>query len=217
MLPSLLTSRLKTILWDRYDEVISSLAKNRKGSLRLNLLKSEGNDVFEEFKTKGIVIEAFSQIPGVYVFDREYEYAIKGTVSFYEGKIYLQSIASILPVLVLDPESGDTILDVCAAPGSKTTQLAMIMENVGHIFAIEQNQIRYDKLMHNCRLQWATIIQWVKMDARHWLSNTGGNIVVINEAAEVEFDAILLDAPCSAEGRIALDNEKTYDSGHSRI
>jgi 16S rRNA C967 or C1407 C5-methylase (RsmB/RsmF family) len=59
----------------------------------------------------------------------------------------------MLPVLVLDPESGDTILDVCAAPGSKTTQLAMIMENVGHIFAIEQNQIRYDKLMHNCRLQ----------------------------------------------------------------
>lgn len=50
------------------------------------------------------------------MFDREYEYAMKGTRAFYEGKIYLQSIASILPVLVLAPESGETILDVCAAP-----------------------------------------------------------------------------------------------------
>jgi len=87
------------------------------------------------------------------MFDREYEYAMKGTRAFYEGKIYLQSIASILPVLVLAPESGETILDVCAAPGSKTTQLAMMMKNQGNIFAIEQNQIRFDKLMHNCKLQ----------------------------------------------------------------
>ena len=87
------------------------------------------------------------------MFDREQEYAIKGTRAFYDGKIYLQSIASILPVLVLGPDSGETILDVCAAPGSKTTQMAMLMENIGKIYAIEQNQIRYDKLMHNCSLQ----------------------------------------------------------------
>lgn len=87
------------------------------------------------------------------MFDREYEYAIKGTRAFYDGKIYLQSIASMLPVFVLEPESGETILDVCAAPGSKTTQIAMTMENKGRIYAIEQNQIRYDKLLHNCQLQ----------------------------------------------------------------
>lgn len=87
------------------------------------------------------------------MFDREHEYAIKGTSAFYEGKIYLQSIASQLPALVLDPQPGESILDVCAAPGSKTTQLAMMMSNRGSIYAIEQNQIRYDKLMHNCLLQ----------------------------------------------------------------
>jgi 16S rRNA C967 or C1407 C5-methylase (RsmB/RsmF family) len=87
------------------------------------------------------------------MFDREHEYAIKGSTSFYEGKIYLQSIASMLPVFVLEPESDEIILDVCAAPGSKTTQIAMMMENTGKIFAIEQNQIRFDKLMHNCKLQ----------------------------------------------------------------
>lgn len=48
------------------------------------------------------------------------------------------------------------------------------------------------------------------MDARHWLSNTSGSVVIENNASEIEFDSVLLDAPCSAEGRIALDNEKTY-------
>lgn len=48
------------------------------------------------------------------------------------------------------------------------------------------------------------------MDARHWLADTGGAIVVLDNTADINFDRILLDAPCSAEGRIALDNEKTY-------
>lgn len=160
--------------------------------------------------SKGIVTQVFDGLEWVYVFDREYEYAIKGTRAFYDGKIYLQSIASMLPVFALEPESGETILDVCAAPGSKTTQMAMIMENIGCIYAIEQNQIRYDKLLHNCHLQWATLIEGVKMDARHFLSDTGGSIVVVDDTADIEFDRILLDAPCSAEGRISLDNEKTY-------
>ena len=59
----------------------------------------------------------------------------------------------MLPVLALAPREGESILDVCAAPGSKTTQIAALMDNTGDITAIEQNQIRYDKLMHNTRLQ----------------------------------------------------------------
>jgi 16S rRNA (cytosine1407-C5)-methyltransferase len=48
------------------------------------------------------------------------------------------------------------------------------------------------------------------MDARHWLSGTSGSVVVESDVLDIEFDSVLLDAPCSAEGRIALDNEKTY-------
>lgn len=144
------------------------------------------------------------------MFDREYEYLIKWTRAFYEGKIYLQSIASMLPVLVMQPNEWEIILDVCAAPWSKTTQLAMVMENKWRIFAIEQNQIRYEKLLHNCKLQWATIVEWIKMDARHWLGDGQGSVVVIDDSENIEFDRILLDAPCSAEGRIFLENEKTY-------
>jgi 16S rRNA C967 or C1407 C5-methylase (RsmB/RsmF family) len=59
----------------------------------------------------------------------------------------------MFPVLALDLESGQSVLDVCAAPGSKTTQIAMIMANDGKITALEQNPIRFEKLMHNCKLQ----------------------------------------------------------------
>ncbi len=154
----------------------------------------------KELAEKGIAIEAFEEIPGVYFFDKAHDYAMKGTRAFYDGLIYLQSLSSLLPVLVLDPKSGESILDVCAAPGSKTTQIAMMMGNEGKIVALEQNQIRYDKLMHNAKLQWATIVGWQKLDARHYFDRT----------ADETFDRILLDAPCSAEGRISLANEKTY-------
>lgn len=162
--------------------------------------------------------QEFTQ-PRIFLFDRSGEYAIKGTDAFYKWKIYLQSIASMLPVLALDPQKGETILDVCAAPGSKTTQIAMMMENTGSIIALEQNQIRYDKLMYNAKLQWATIIHWEKTDARKWLEETlpllggvgGGTPPSLPYKGRNEiFDRILLDAPCSAEGRISLANEKTY-------
>ena len=88
-------------------------------------------------------------------------------------------------------------MDVCAAPGSKTTQIAMLQQNNGKIVALEQNQIRFDKLNYNIRLQGATNIETHKIDARKFESNE-------------QFDKILLDAPCSAEGRISLQNEKSF-------
>lgn len=104
MLPQLLTTRLQAILGQDYQNVIEAFSTTRKGSFRLNLLKTDGKDVFREFSEKGIVTEPFDNLAGVFTFDRVHEYAIKGTRAFYDGKIYLQSIASILPVLALEPK-----------------------------------------------------------------------------------------------------------------
>ncbi len=199
MLPKNLTSRLQSILGEDFSSVMSAFSMTRIGSFRINVLKCTENVVLEEFASKNILVEKYEGISGVYIFDRQYEYAIKGTRAFYDGKIYLQSIASMLPVLALNPKNWESVLDVCAAPGSKTTQMAMMMWNQGNITAIEQNQIRYDKLIHNARLQGATNITGIKMDAKKYLD---GSLDL--------FDAILLDAPCSAEGRINLNNEKSY-------
>ncbi len=129
MLPPVLTARLEKILGEDFASVMEAYNLERKGSFRLNLLKTDGADVFLEFAEKGIIIEPFTPIPGVYVFDKAHDYALKGTRSFYDGKIYLQGIASLLPVLALDPKNGERVLDICAAPGSKTTQIAMLMKD----------------------------------------------------------------------------------------
>ncbi|MDD2693823.1 MAG: RsmB/NOP family class I SAM-dependent RNA methyltransferase [Candidatus Gracilibacteria bacterium] len=230
-IPQLLQDRLQKILGKDFDAVMSAYSHERMGSFRINFLKGDGADVFVEFAEKGIVTKPFDNVTGAYLFDREHEYVIKGTRAFYDGKIYLQSLASMIPVLALDPRSNETILDVCAAPGSKTTQLASMMHNTGKIVAIEQNQIRFDKLIHNCRLQGATNIEGVKLDAKKYFEGdfevTGTEIhkkgkyakyiepkySELTDAVERKiplFDRILIDAPCSAEGRIHLENEKTY-------
>jgi 16S rRNA C967 or C1407 C5-methylase (RsmB/RsmF family) len=183
-----------------------------------------------EFQEKWIVVEKFGGIAGVFIFNRDQEYAIKGTDAFYQGRIYLQSLSSMLPVLVLNPHKGETILDVCAAPWSKTTQMAAMMQNEGSITALEQNQIRYDKLMYNARLQGATIIEGKKVDARKFLETPLRKGDVTKWRGDWSFrsthpqsslhsdssfptelwDRILLDAPCSAEWRIDTRNEKSY-------
>lgn len=219
LFPKLLTSRLQTILSTDYDSVIEAFSHERKWSFRINTLKWDGTEVFLEFEKKWIKVEKFEEVSWVYFFDRKDDYTMKGTDAFYSGKIYLQSLSSMLPVLALDPQTSDTILDVCAAPWSKTTQIAMMMKNEGKIVALEQNQIRYDKLMHNAVLQWATIIEWVKMDAKKWLIDDWRLIIkqqknCINNyplsIIHYQLNRVLLDAPCSAEGRISLSNEKTY-------
>ncbi len=84
---------------------MSAFSMTRIGSFRINVLKCTENVVLEEFASKNILVEKYEGISGVYIFDRQYEYAIKGTRAFYDGKIYLQSIASMLPVLALNPKN----------------------------------------------------------------------------------------------------------------
>lgn len=200
MLPKILQTRLFDILWDHYDAVINSFANIRNSSFRINILQSNELHVLQALKEREIVVELFSD--NVYCFDRKNEYTVKGMPIFHDGSIYLQSIASMLPAIVLSPQEWDNVLDMCAAPWSKTTQIATMMKNKGKITAIEKNQIRYDKLMYNCNKQGVTIVDGYKQCAIKLLSSERFNAVF--------FDKILLDAPCSAEGRIHFDNEKTY-------
>jgi 16S rRNA (cytosine1407-C5)-methyltransferase len=111
------------------------------------------------------------------------------TLEFILGKYYIQSLSSMIPALVLNPSEKDTVLDLCAAPGSKTTQLAELMSNKGTLVA---NEISVDRLK-------SLVFNVDKMS----LVNVGilhGKGELLSKKFINHFDKILVDAPCSALG-----------------
>lgn len=201
MLPKKLISRLNSFLPHKdFEQAMKGYTEDRLGSFRINTLKSTEQEVESLLHSKNIPFTKTSFLPTAYTMQRKDEFTLKGSGLFYEGKIYMQGLSSQLPAIVLEPKEGMRVLDVTAAPGSKTTQIAALMNNTGTIVACEKHQIRYDKLVHNIKLQGATNIETHKMDA----------VKLMAELEKESFDAILLDVPCSAEGRIKLSDERTY-------
>ena len=119
--------------------------------------------------------------------------------AFSEHRIYVQNLASMIPPLVLDAQPGERILDLGAAPGSKTLQLACLMRNTGEIAAVEIVKRRFYKLRANLEAQGATNVRpFLRDGATVWRHRPE------------HFDRVLLDAPCSTEGRFRTDDPATY-------
>lgn len=201
-LPPIFYSRLEKIYSkDECNIIIESLKEwSSFTTFRVNTIKSNKKEIEDYLNKNNIVFQIpdFSEI--VYIIDKKHEFTIKWSDIFYSWKIYIQWISSMIPVLTLDPKEEEIILDVTAAPWSKTTQMASIMNNTWIIEAIEHNQIRFDKLNYNVRLQWVLNTNTHKIDAHNLHHNFTDNY----------FDKILLDAPCSAEWRMNLKNEKSF-------
>jgi 16S rRNA (cytosine1407-C5)-methyltransferase len=136
----------------------------------------------------GIELESIPLIENAYRIKAGSDKAGK-TLEFILGKYYLQSLSSMIPAIALNPESSDIVLDLCAAPGSKTTQLAELMGNKGTLVA---NEISVDRLK-------SLVFNVDKMN----LVNVGilhGKGELLSKYFENHFDKILVDAPCSALG-----------------
>ena len=114
-----------------------------------------------------------------------------------DGILYAQGLESMLAVMVLDPAPQERVLDLCAAPGSKTTQIAMHMQNTGALIANEPVRDRFFRLRSVVQL----------MGAKVKLSSIDGRRL---QAREGLFDRILVDAPCSCEGRFLMDDPKSF-------
>lgn len=121
------------------------------------------------------------------------------TKDYKNGKLYVQSLSSMLPPLILDPKPTERILDIVAAPGSKTTQMAAMMQNRGTIVANDTSHVRRYRLVANLNMQGVTIASIEKEDGRSlW------------KKYPEYFDRALVDVPCSMEGRFNAVDPKTY-------
>jgi len=163
-----------------------------RSSIRVNTLKVTNDLVTERLREKSVVIEKIPWLDSGFFAD--FEGSSPGALLEHMlGFYYVQGVPSMTAVSVLDPQPGETVLDLAAAPGGKTTHIGQMMQNMGMVIAVEQDRIRMASLKSNIIRCGVTNSLVVRGDARK-LGNLG-----------YEADRILLDAPCSGEGLIPLD------------
>lgn len=175
------------------------MSVDRNTTLRVNTLKYNIQYLMIQLKKNNIKFERVQWYNNALLLKNISEKDIQKLEIYINGYIYLQSLSSMIPPLVLSPKSGDKVLDLTAAPGSKTTQLANLMDNNGEIIANELDKIRYERLKYNVEKQGATIVKMI---------NSRGE--KLGEKYPEYFDRVLLDVPCSGEGRFLINNPKTY-------
>ena len=194
-LPVFLRERLlKEYKKDIVEKIILGYMQRRKVTLRVNTIKMKEDELENFLINSKINYSKVSFYSSAYILENIREEEIRNWEFYKEGKIYLQSLSSMLPPLVLEPKAKENILDMAAAPGGKTTQISALSENTALITACEKNKIRYERLEYNVNKQGAKGINLMRIDAR-------------NLSDFFSFDKILLDAPCSGSGILNLENE----------
>ena len=197
-IPKFLTNELiKQYGEDICSKILSGYREKRVVTLRVNTLKSGIEKVCEELTKNNIEYERVSWSNTALIISNSTEQELQKLSIYENGEIYLQSLSSMLPPVIMNPQENTDILDMTAAPGGKTTQIAALTNNNANITACEMNNIRIEKLKYNIEKQGATSVSILQADSRT-LSDY------------FAFDQVLLDAPCSGSGTIDLNNEKTY-------
>lgn len=181
---------------DLKDTILEGYSKKRKVTFRVNTLKATIEEIEEILKENNINFEKVEWSKEAFIIENVHEEEIQNLEIYNQGKIYLQSLSSMLPPIVLKPEEGKDILDMAAAPGGKTTQMAALSNNKSHITACEMNNIRIEKLKYNVEKQGASCVYIMQKDSRQ-----------IDDF--FAFDQILLDSPCSGSGTLESDNINT--------
>ena len=170
-------------------------AAERKVTLRANRLKVDANQVRAALENAGIEAIPVAWSGDAFVLPGVREDAVTALGLYERGEIYMQSLSSMIPPIVLDAQPGENVLDMAAAPGGKTTQIAALTGNRAQITACERNKARAERMKYNLHKQGATRVSVMNIDARQ-----------LDDM--FRFDRILLDAPCSGSGTLSLGRGK---------
>ena len=176
------------------------LDQEREQGLRLNPLVAGPEQTLARLHELGWRGEPYSWAPDCYTIDAGLE-AVRDSELFAGGAVYIQNAASWLPVLALDPRPGEAILDMCAAPGGKSSHIAAITGNQADLTVNDNSRARLAKMQANMQ-RLGTRADYLLFDATKLSRRLEGQ----------QFDKILLDAPCSGEGLMRLTRDKDFDT-----
>ena len=201
MIPEFLIEMLRKQYGEELSKkIIAGYEEKRKVTLRVNTIKTNSSNIEKVLEENNIKYKKVSWYSEGYIIENVKETEIENLDIYKNGEIYLQSLSSMLPPIILEPKENTDILDMTAAPGGKTTEIATLVVNKARITAIEMNKIRAQKLKYNIEKQGVTCVYIMEQDARK-----------LNDF--FSFDNVLLDAPCSGSGTININDtklEKTF-------
>ena len=191
MLPSSFLERMKAQLGDEYEDFLRSLERPRAVALRFNPLKGAQPQLpFVQdpvpWEPQGFYYDPDSR-PGLHVYHEA-------------GVYYLQEASAMAPVALLDPQPGERVCDLCAAPGGKTTQIAGRMRGEGFLLCNEWSPKRAKILSQNME----------RMGVANALV-TNEDTAVLAKRFPASFDRVLIDAPCSGEGMFRKEEAAVTD------
>lgn len=192
---------------DEINNILSGLKEEKLTTFRVNRIKcKEKKELFDTLDKLGLKYTEYKDIKDAYIldnykisdgFDSKTGLRIEKLAIYQNGEIYVQSLSSMIPVIALEPKENENILDMCAAPGGKTTMIQSVCNNKVSLTAVELHKDRFEKLKYNLNVQ-------------------GANVLALNQNAldlddMFKFDKILLDAPCSGSGTLNINNNKYKD------
>lgn len=173
-------------------------------TLRVNCLRSTRDTFLNRLQREGISARPTTISPVGVVLEKGH--LVTALPGFHGGDFYVEDEAAQLIPPLLDPQPGDLVLDACAAPGGKTTHLAELMKNQGHILALDRQRTRLELLEENCRRLGITIVTGLVADARNPLEALKRRDEGREESGRSStvtpglVDRILVDVPCSGLG-----------------
>ena len=168
-------------------------------AVRVNTLKADLDTLVLRLRSEGLLIDRVPWCPEALIMSGVPKKELSRHPLFSEGILYFQNLSSLVPALILAPKPGERVLDLCAAPGSKTTQIAAMMEGRGTLVAVEAVKARFYKLKTVCGLLGANNVSLKLTDGRYYRMPEEG-----------PFDKVLVDAPCSSEGRFRTFEPESY-------
>jgi len=188
------------------EAILRGMGTRRRTTLRVNALRARPEEMAQFLRDRGA---AFRRVPWcreAFILADMRKRDAERWDWYRDGRLYLQSLSSMIPALALAPRPGERVLDIAAAPGSKTTQMAAMMGNQGAILAVEIDEVRSQRLRYNVDLQGCTIVE----------IRTGRGEKIGSELP-LSFDRALLDVPCSGEGRFVVGEAATSRGWSPRV
>jgi len=236
-IPSDLALRLEKIFTKQENKSLWDVFKleKRPTTFRINTIKWDIKIIEQELEKNNITFTKLSFPENCYLLDSNFSESDLWKLPCYKtGSIYVQGISSQIPPYAFSNTAPQKILDATAAPGGKTSELSMMFPD-SEIHAFEPSKIRYEKMCHNLKKLWCKNVETIHDSIENIWNHIGvASSWGIEGSSEINwsntqnmdssdkssewpswkeyFDIILIDAPCSSEGSLLLNNEKFLEN-----